>query len=63
MITEPQSIKQELEKATFPRLLGIEGSRKKASELHEKALQAIADFGDPAENLRKISEHFITRLY
>ncbi|HEX6549646.1 MAG TPA: farnesyl diphosphate synthase [Gammaproteobacteria bacterium] len=48
-------------KPTFPSLLGLAESRRRAEDLHLQALAALSPFGDAAEPLRWISEYIITR--
>ncbi len=49
------------QKATFPALFGIEETRKRANELKDQALNAIADFGSEAEPLRAIARYVVER--
>lgn len=49
-------------KSTFPSQFGLEGSKKKALELHKQALESIAPFGNKGLRLAKLSERFITRI-
>ena len=44
-----------LGKATYPGLLGVEGSRAEAARLGAAALEAIAGFGEEAEPLRRLT--------
>lgn len=48
-------------KATYPGLLGIEGSRKLARELVARAHTALAGFGDRAEPLRMLAAFAVER--
>lgn len=48
-------------KATYPAVLGLEASRRKAAELHEQALAELEEFGAAAEPLRQISAYIINR--
>jgi len=48
-------------KATFPAFVGLEASKKKARELVEKALEAIASFDGKADPLRWIAEFVVER--
>lgn len=48
-------------KPTFPSILGLAESRRRAEALHLEALDALAPFGDAAEPLRWLSEYIITR--
>ncbi len=49
-------------KATFPGLLGSEGSRKRVRALIERATNALADFDPRADPLRALAGHVIARL-
>jgi geranylgeranyl diphosphate synthase type II len=48
-------------KVTYPALVGIDASRKKAGELVEGALSAIVNFDHRAEPLRMIAAYIIKR--
>jgi geranylgeranyl pyrophosphate synthase len=48
-------------KPTYPALLGLAGAKQKAQELHEKALENLAYFGDEANLLRDLSLYIIQR--
>ena len=48
-------------KVTYPALVGMDASRKKAGELVENALSAIMDFDHKAEPLRMIAAYIIER--
>ena len=48
-------------KATFVRLLGLEGARTEARRLCEEALTALADFDQRAEPLRSLAHYVIQR--
>ncbi len=52
---------QRLEKPTYPALIGLEGARQRASELHEEALESLASFSGDADPLRWISGYIIER--
>ncbi|HEX5339960.1 MAG TPA: farnesyl diphosphate synthase [Gammaproteobacteria bacterium] len=48
-------------KPTYPSLLGIEDSRRRALDLHHQALAALAPFGNAAEPLAWLSEYIVSR--
>jgi geranylgeranyl diphosphate synthase type II len=48
-------------KVTYPALVGMDASRKKAGELVEGALSAIMNFDHRAEPLRMIAAYIIER--
>ncbi len=58
-----QGADQALNKPTYPSLLGLEGAKAKADELHQTALSALAGLGDSAEQLRALSHYIINRSH
>jgi len=48
-------------KPTYPSIIGLDASREKAWDLHQKALQALSIFGEEADILRYISAWFVER--
>lgn len=48
-------------KPTYVALLGLEGARAKAQELHQQALAALNEFGASADYLRALSAYIIER--
>lgn len=48
-------------KATFPAIVGMKESKERAAELIDIAVDAIKDFGNVAEPLRKIARYIIER--
>ena len=50
-------------KVTYPALVGLEASRKKAGELVESALSAIKNFDQRAEPLRMIARYIVERKF
>jgi len=48
-------------KATFVSLLGMDAAKSRAAELVIQAQDALAPFGDRAENLRRAAQYTITR--
>ena len=50
------------DKPTYPALLGLEGAKQRARELHEDALQALAPFDQRADTLRAMSRFIIERM-
>ena len=48
-------------KPTYVALLGLEGARAKAQELHQQALSALNKFGESADYLRALSAYIIER--
>lgn len=50
-------------KPTYVSLLGLDGARDKARELHKQALTALADFDEKAIWLRALADYIIQRAY
>jgi len=50
-------------KTTFPALLGLEGAKHYAQDLHEQAVESIAFLKQKGERLIDLSQFFIERLY
>ena len=48
-------------KPTYPALLGMEGAKQRARELHEQSMESLAAFGRQADLLRELSRYIITR--
>ncbi len=48
-------------KNTYPSILGLQNSKKFAEELVDKAIDAIADFGEATDPLRHIAKYIIER--
>ncbi len=51
----------ELGKLTYPRLLGVEGSRRKATELVSEACECLSIFNERAEPLRQLARFIVER--
>jgi geranylgeranyl diphosphate synthase, type II len=51
----------ELEKVTYPALLGVTASRQRALELMQQGIEALAEFGPSAEPLRQIAAYIVSR--
>jgi farnesyl diphosphate synthase len=54
---------QALDKPTYPALLGLEGARQRAHELHAEALASLAGCGAEADPLRGLSAFIIERTH
>jgi len=61
VLGKPQGSDIARNKPTYPALLGLEGARSKANDMHERALDAIAPLGASAEPLRWISAYIVNR--
>lgn len=48
-------------KATYPALLGLDGARKRATELRSLAISSLEVFGDKARPLREIANYIVDR--
>lgn len=58
---KPQGSDIQRNKPTYPDLLGLEGARKAARELHNEALGSLNDFDQKADPLRWIANYIIER--
>ncbi len=63
VLGKPQGSDAQLDKPTFPSIIGLQASRDKAQELHQQALQALTIFGAEADILRTISHWFVERTH
>ena len=52
-----------LNKPTYPALLGLDGARAHAQNMHETALSAIEGLGDDFDQLRMLSHYIVDRTY
>ncbi len=50
-----------LNKPTFPSILGLERSKRRAQELKQEALSALAPLGEAAEPLKYLAEYIVSR--
>ncbi|MGR6872305.1 (2E,6E)-farnesyl diphosphate synthase [Pseudomonas sp. HK3] len=51
-----------LNKPTYVSLLGLEGAKQKAAQLHQTAMYAIEPLGENAQALRQIADYIIKRV-
>jgi geranylgeranyl diphosphate synthase, type II len=56
-----QGADRERDKPTYVSLLGLEGARIKARQLHDEALEALSNFGGSADILRDLSAYIVQR--
>lgn len=49
-------------KPTYPALLGVDGARREATELRERALAALEPFGDAAQELEALARFVVDRV-
>ena len=54
---------QLLEKATFPAVLGLDASRRRAVELVEEGLESLQPFGPEADLLRHLGRYIVERMH
>lgn len=52
-----------LNKPTYPALLGLDGARDHAQQMHQTALGHIADLGPEFDELRSLSEYIVQRTF
>ena len=58
---KPQGSDKAQNKPTYPALLGLDGARERAMELHQQAIQALDIFTDSADTLRQLSAYIVER--
>ena len=61
VIGKPKGSDEKKKKMTYPRLYGIDESRKKAKELIDTAIGALPVFDQEAEPLRAIARYLYER--
>jgi geranylgeranyl diphosphate synthase type II len=63
VLGKQQGSDQARNKPTYLSLLGLDGARQKAAELHSKSLSALASFDECADQLRAIANYIVKREY
>ncbi len=58
-----QGADQALNKPTYPALMGLSESKRRAADLHEQAIESVAQFGEAAATLRWLSEYIVSRTH
>lgn len=58
---KPQGSDQARNKPTYPALLGMPEAKRRADELHQEAIDSLAEWGETAQPLRDIAEFIIHR--
>lgn len=58
---KPQGSDMERNKPTYPELLGLDGAKRVARELHVEAIKTLSDFDDRAGILRQIADYIVER--
>ena len=61
VIGKPAGADQRLDKATYPKLFGLEESRRRCAELLDSALANLAIFGDDAASLERLARFIVER--
>ena len=61
VIGKSQGSDEALNKPTYPALLGLDGAKQAALDLHDKALTALEKFDDKADTLRNLSSYIVSR--
>jgi geranylgeranyl pyrophosphate synthase len=61
VIGKAQGADSALSKPTYPSLLGLEGAKRRATDLHEEALRTLEPLGHRADTLRDISRYIVER--
>jgi geranylgeranyl diphosphate synthase type II len=51
------------DKSTYPSVLGVDGARQRASEIHERAIGALSSLGDRAEPLLWLADFILNRQH
>jgi geranylgeranyl pyrophosphate synthase len=51
------------DKSTYPRVLGVEGARRRAAELQQRAVGALRTLGRSADGLEWLSEFILNRSH
>jgi geranylgeranyl diphosphate synthase type II len=54
---------QEVEKSTYPAILGLDASRREAIKLTHAAMEALGPLGKSANRLREVASHLLQREY
>lgn len=52
---------QQVDKSTYPALMGLENAQAYAEDLHHQAMNALAYFGENAQELKKITQFLLKR--
>ena len=58
---KPQGSDIERNKPTYPNLLGLEGAKQAANDLHGRAIAALKSFDERADTLRQIADYVVKR--
>ena len=58
---KPQGSDMELNKPTYPNLLGLQGAKDAAKRLYDEAISSLDSFGETADMLRFIADYIVNR--
>ncbi len=58
---KPQGSDIARNKPTYPNLLGLDGAKKAAKDMHQQALDSLSEFDNKADTLRKIADYIVQR--
>jgi len=58
---KPQGSDREMNKPTYPELLGLDGAKQAADELYNKAIKCLEPFDEQANMLRAIADYIVKR--
>lgn len=61
VIGKPQGSDAELDKSTYPDLLGMQGAKDTAQQLCDEAVESLAGLGEAAQTLRLIASYIVER--
>ena len=61
IIGKPRGSDADSDKTTYPRLMGLENARKKATDLIDESIESIAILGSRGEMLKKLAQFIINR--
>jgi geranylgeranyl pyrophosphate synthase len=61
VLGKPQGSDEARDKPTYTSLLGLDGAKAKAQEMHEQAMLSLEDFGAEADPLRWLSAYIVER--
>ena len=60
---KPQGSDSAMNKPTYPSILGLAESKRRARRLHENAIECLQEFGQGADTLRWLSEYIVSRSH
>ncbi len=63
VIGKSQGSDEAKNKPTYPALLGMDGAKQAAQDMHNKAIEALRIFDEKADTLRQISEYIVSRKH